>query len=147
MDGGPKSLKAGLKLDDEGRDGEGTDDPGREEVKSFFQNTFFQIEGKRSILDVKNNGGCNQRSVQDKPQFLGCGFASVQQELLSVIKPNGFWRRKCCSVNKLVHTERVYSHSVKCGWFWREMSYLIKWRSMILHYFSQKCLCIRADLP
>lgn len=32
MDGGPKSLKAGLKLDDEGRDGEGTEDPGREEV-------------------------------------------------------------------------------------------------------------------
>lgn len=57
MDGGPKSLKAGLKLDDEGRDGEGTEDPGREEVKSFFQNTFFQIEGERS------SGGCNQRSV------------------------------------------------------------------------------------
>lgn len=33
MEGGPKSLKAGLKLDDEGRDGEGTDDPGREEVR------------------------------------------------------------------------------------------------------------------
>lgn len=28
MEGGPKSLKAGLKLDDEGRDGEGTEDPG-----------------------------------------------------------------------------------------------------------------------
>lgn len=29
MEGGPKSLKAGLKLDDEGRDGEGTEDPGQ----------------------------------------------------------------------------------------------------------------------
>ena len=29
MEGGPKSLKAGLKLDDEGRDGEGTDEPGQ----------------------------------------------------------------------------------------------------------------------
>lgn len=28
MEGGPKSLKAGLKLDDEGRDGEGTEEPG-----------------------------------------------------------------------------------------------------------------------
>jgi len=28
MDGGPKSLKAGLKLDDDGRDGEGTEEPG-----------------------------------------------------------------------------------------------------------------------
>lgn len=27
MEGGPKSLKAGLKLDDEGRDGEGTEEP------------------------------------------------------------------------------------------------------------------------
>lgn len=27
MDGGPKSLKAGLKFDDEGRDGDGTDEP------------------------------------------------------------------------------------------------------------------------
>lgn len=29
MEGGPKSLKAGLKLDDEGRDGEGTEEPGQ----------------------------------------------------------------------------------------------------------------------
>lgn len=29
MEGGPKSLKAGLKLDDDGRDGEGTEDPGQ----------------------------------------------------------------------------------------------------------------------
>lgn len=28
MEGGPKSLKAGLKLDDEGREGEGTEEPG-----------------------------------------------------------------------------------------------------------------------
>lgn len=28
MDGGPKSLKAGLKLEEEGREGEGTLDPG-----------------------------------------------------------------------------------------------------------------------
>lgn len=27
MEGGPKSLKAGLKLDEEGRDGEGTEEP------------------------------------------------------------------------------------------------------------------------
>lgn len=31
MEGGPKSLKAGLKLDDEGRDGEGTEEPGQKE--------------------------------------------------------------------------------------------------------------------
>lgn len=44
MDGGPKSLKAGLKLDDEGRDGEGTEDPGKEATavrKCFCQNTFL----------------------------------------------------------------------------------------------------------
>lgn len=29
MEGGPKSLKAGLKLDDEGREGEGTEEPGQ----------------------------------------------------------------------------------------------------------------------
>lgn len=29
MEGGPKSLKAGLKLDDEGRDGDGTEEPGQ----------------------------------------------------------------------------------------------------------------------
>lgn len=29
MEGGPKSLKAGLKLDEEGRDGEGTEEPGK----------------------------------------------------------------------------------------------------------------------
>lgn len=46
MDGGPKSLKAGLKLDDEGRDGEGTEEPGREDGKSFFQNTFLLKWGK-----------------------------------------------------------------------------------------------------
>lgn len=27
IEGGPKSLKAGLKLDDDGRDGEGTEEP------------------------------------------------------------------------------------------------------------------------
>lgn len=31
MEGGPKSLKAGLKLDDEGRDGDGTEEPGQRE--------------------------------------------------------------------------------------------------------------------
>lgn len=31
MEGGPKSLKAGLKLDDDGREGEGTEDPGQKE--------------------------------------------------------------------------------------------------------------------
>lgn len=28
MEGGPKSLKTGLKLDEEGREGEGTEEPG-----------------------------------------------------------------------------------------------------------------------
>lgn len=28
MDGGPKSLNAGLKLDEDGRDGDGTEEPG-----------------------------------------------------------------------------------------------------------------------
>lgn len=55
MEGGPKSLKAGLKLDDEGRDGEGTEDPGREEVscekKCFFKNTLK----KKQISNVKDN--------------------------------------------------------------------------------------------
>lgn len=31
MEGGPKSLNAGLKFDDEGNDGEGTDEPGQTE--------------------------------------------------------------------------------------------------------------------
>lgn len=31
MDGGPKSLNAGLKFDDEGKDGEGTEEPGQTE--------------------------------------------------------------------------------------------------------------------
>lgn len=29
MEGGPKSLKAGLKFEDEGKDGEGTEEPGQ----------------------------------------------------------------------------------------------------------------------
>lgn len=35
MDGGPKSLNAGLKFDDEGNDGEGTDEPGQKENSSM----------------------------------------------------------------------------------------------------------------
>lgn len=31
MEGGPKSLNAGLKFDDEGKDGEGTEEPGQTE--------------------------------------------------------------------------------------------------------------------
>lgn len=35
MEGGPKSLNAGLKFDDEGNDGEGTDEPGQTENTSM----------------------------------------------------------------------------------------------------------------
>lgn len=31
MEGGPKSLNAGLKFDEEGKDGEGTEEPGQTE--------------------------------------------------------------------------------------------------------------------
>lgn len=34
MEGGPKSLKAGLKLDEEGRDGDGTEEPEGREKRS-----------------------------------------------------------------------------------------------------------------
>lgn len=40
MEGGPKSLKAGRKLDDEGRDGEGTEEPRQKKGMDVTHNGF-----------------------------------------------------------------------------------------------------------
>lgn len=56
MDGGPKSLKAGLKLDDEGRDGEGTEDPARErEGRGGHVNCEEKLISKHFSFKVKEN--------------------------------------------------------------------------------------------
>lgn len=40
MEGGPKSLNAGLKFDDEGKDGEGTEEPRQTEHTSMKTPSF-----------------------------------------------------------------------------------------------------------
>lgn len=54
MEGGPKSLKTGLKLDEEGREGEGTEEPGEvgradKHCQSQLQ-PLTQTQGERSCL-------------------------------------------------------------------------------------------------
>lgn len=55
MEGGPKSLNAGLKLDDDGSDGDGTEEPGRrrDEVSTFYRHTGHTLTAdtaERSFL-------------------------------------------------------------------------------------------------
>lgn len=51
MEGGPKSLNAGLKFDDEGKDGEGTEEPGQTEY-TFMMNTDVITFARETILLV-----------------------------------------------------------------------------------------------
>lgn len=44
MEGGPKSLNAGLKFDDDGKDGEGTEEPGQTENTLNHKKMIFAPE-------------------------------------------------------------------------------------------------------
>lgn len=57
MEGGPKSLNAGLKFDDEGKDGEGTEEPEQTEYRLII-NTDVITFAPEIILLVFNFVAC-----------------------------------------------------------------------------------------